>query len=308
MPNARLLVLLAGLTLMMPATASFSIPQTKGSNITKTPMLKEQEKEEILTNDSVIQLLKVGISEDVIISKIQKTKHSFDLSVNGMVALKQAGVSDRLMHFMMDPTKPPETKAGSSPDIPATAPATPAAPKEAPKTAETIATAPAAPNLPTEMGVYASKEGQWAEISPEIVNWQTGGWLKSVASAGIVKGDLNGKINGAHSPNAVKAPLEFVIVASEGVAITEFQLIRLREKDKSREFRTVTGGVFHASGGATRDLVQFEGSKIASRTFSVKLSNLGAGEYGFLPPSVQAGSGGGTAANLGKMYTFRVGE
>jgi hypothetical protein len=308
MSTARLLVLLAGLALIMPVTASFSIQQTKGANAPKTPMLKEQEKEEILTNDSVIQLLKVGINEDVIISKIQKTKHSFDLSVNGMVALKQAEVSDRLMHFMMDPAKPPETKAGSSTDIAANALAPPAAPKESPKTVEAIATAPAEPSLPKEMGVYARKEGEWAEISPEIVNWQTGGWLKSVASAGIVKGDLNGKINGAHSPNAVRAPLEFLIVAAEGVAITEFQLIKLRGKSDSREFRTVTGGVFHASGGATRDLVQFEGSKIASRTFSVKLSNLGAGEYGFLPPSVQAGSGGGSAANLGKMYSFRVGE
>ena len=44
--------------------------------------------DETLTNDSVIQLLKAGIAEDLIISKIRESQHSFDLSVEGMVALK----------------------------------------------------------------------------------------------------------------------------------------------------------------------------------------------------------------------------
>jgi hypothetical protein len=92
----------------------------------------------------------------------------------------------------------------------------------------------------------------------------------------------------------------------EGEAITEYRLIHLREQKDAREFRTVTGGVFHVSGGATRDLLQFEGTKVANRTFSVNLPSLGAGEYGFLPPGAVASSH--ASATLGKMYTFRVGE
>ena len=80
--------------------------------------------------------------------------------------------------------------------------------------------------------------------------------------------------------------------------------MRLREKSDAREFRTVTGGILHVSGGATRDLVPFEGKKIASRTFLIMLPNLGAGEYGFLAPGAQFSSH--ASAQLGKMYTFRL--
>jgi len=70
----------------------------------------------------------------------------------------------------------------------------------------------------------------------------------------------------------------------------------------SREFRAVTGGVFHVSGGAARDLVQFQSAKIASRTFVVNIS-LSSGEYGFLPPGAFTST---NAASSGKIYSFRL--
>ncbi len=282
----------------------FTVSQTERSEATKNQAEQlagkpDQSKEELLTNDSIVELLKVGLDEDIIIDKIQKSTCHFDMSVQGLVGLKKAGATDRLIHFMMDPSKPAEQKTmlqvrttGSLPP-----PAIPALPPS-----------PTVSNLPTEIGVYIKRDEQWIEIQPEIVNWKTGGVLKNIASAGVVKGDVNGLINGAHSRNAIQTPLGFLIVTPEGVALTEYQLIRLREKKDTREFRTVTGGVFHASTGATRDLLQFEGTKVASRSFSVNLPTLGAGEYGFLPPGAMAGSGGAGAARLGKMYTFRVGE
>lgn len=74
------------------------------------------------------------------------------------------------------------------------------------------------------------------------------------------------------------------------------------DQKEYREFRTVTGGVFHAKGGATRDLVSFEGSKIANRTFVVVLKSLAPGEYGFLPPG--AFTSASSSSTLGKMDTF----
>lgn len=121
---------------------------------------------------------------------------------------------------------------------------------------------------------------------------------------GVVSGDVNGVIQGSNSRNAVKTPLEFLIYAPEGVAITEYQLLHLRQKSDRREFRTVTGGILHASGGATRDLVPFEGKKIAPRMWTVILPNIGPGEYGFLPPGAVGSQHAG--AQLGKIYTFRL--
>jgi hypothetical protein len=127
--------------------------------------------------------------------------------------------------------------------------------------------------------------------------------MKSIATAGVVKGDVNGHIEGPHSRNSVATPVEVLIYSPEGVAITEYQLLRLRDNKGSREFRTVTGGVMHVSGGATRDLVPFEGKKVATRTYKIVLPNLGAGEYGFLPPGAVTSA---SSASLGKMYSFRL--
>jgi hypothetical protein len=98
-----------------------------------------------------------------------------------------------------------------------------------------------------------------------------------------------------------------MIAMPEGVAITEYQLIRLRANKKGyREFRTVTGGVFNAQSGAMRDMVPFEGKKEGTRLYSVILpGNLGAGEYGFIYMGATGGSGGMGSLSMGRMYTFR---
>lgn len=243
------------------------------------------EAQEPLTNESIVKLVKAGLSEDMIVSMVNAQPGKYSLGADDIIALKTAGVSEKIIAAIV-------TKATAA----APAPAAPPAPAAAP--------APAAPaGLPNEIGVYHKKGDAWVELLPEVVNWKTGGILKSVATAGIVKGDVNGRINGKNSRNTVKTPLEFVIYAPEGVAITEYQLLRLREQRDAREFRTVTGGVLHVSGGATRDLVAFEGKRVASRTFAVTLSNLQPGEYGFLPPGAVAS--GHASASLGKIYSFR---
>ena len=119
-----------------------------------------------------------------------------------------------------------------------------------------------------------------------------------------MKEDVNGHVNGSTRKNTVATPMEFLIVLPEGVAITEYQLLRLHQHGSNREFRTVTGGVFHVSGGTTRDLMSFEPRKVAARTYEVNLSDIArTGEYGFLPPGAVTSK---NAASLGKIYSFRA--
>jgi hypothetical protein len=242
-----------------------------------------------LTVDDVIKMSKAGLADGIIVQEIRKNGQAFDLNPDQLIQLKTAAVSDRVITVMMDPSKP---------DAPALA-----APAAAASTQAAID-----PSLPTEIGVYAKKQGKWTEVLPEVVNWKTGGVFKSIASAGIVKGDINGHLEGANSRNSFTTPIEFLIVAPEGTAITEYQLLRLRPSGQnldSREFRTVTGGVMHVSGGATRDLVPFEGKKIAPHVYGVIFpSNLGAGEYGFLPPGAIGATN--AAGSTGRLYSFRV--
>jgi hypothetical protein len=158
--------------------------------------------------------------------------------------------------------------------------------------------------LPKDAGVYVKGQGgQWEEIEPEIINWKTGGVMKSTFTYGVVKGDINGHVKGGKSKTKIGSN-EILVVALDGVSIAEYELLRMHEHSNSREFRAATGGVFHQSGGSDRDEVDFEHKKLASRTYLVTLPHsLKDGEYGLLPPGAVLSK---NATSLGKIYSFTL--
>lgn len=228
---------------------------------------------EILTNDKVIVMVKAGLPSSVIVNKIRTSKTNFNTSTDELIRLKQENVAEEVINAMINPAAPLLSPTEVS-------------------------------GYPKDIGVYLKKNNEWIELQPEVVNWKTGGVLKSMVSLGVVKGDVNGHVEGNQSRTRTGPQIEFIVIAPEGVSISEYQLLRLNQHTDNREFRTLTGGIFHAKGGATPDLIPFEGQKLASRTFSVALNGLKLGEYGFLPPGVLTQASG--AATLGKMYTFGV--
>jgi len=230
---------------------------------------------EILTNDKVIAMVKAGLPSSVIVNKIRTSKTNFNTSTDELIRLKQETIAEEVINAMINP-------------------------------AAALLSSTEVSGYPKDIGVYLKKNNEWIELQPEVVNWKTGGVMKSIASLGVVKGDVNGHVEGHQSQTRIGPQIEFIVIAPEGVSISEYQLLRLNQHTDNREFRTITGGVFHAKGGATRDLVPFEGQKLASRTFSVTLNGLKLGEYGFLPPGALTQLSG--AATLGKMYTFGVAQ
>jgi hypothetical protein len=238
--------------------------------------------------DDVIKLSHAGLSDKVILAQIRMRQDPFVLSPDQLIQLKTAHVSDAVIEAMSGTvtTDPPLVAQKSA----------------AVKQATVVDT-----TLPSEIGIYAKQKSGWVEVLPEVANWKTGGVLQNVASVGIVKGDVNGHVNGASSPNRLAAPAEFLVITPDGTAITEYQLLELRRNGTNREFRIVTGGVLHVSSGATRDLLTFEGKKVAPRTYCVTFpSTLRAGEYGFLPPGAIIDKNG--AGSQGKLYSFEIME
>ena len=244
--------------------------------------------QETLNNEAVVKMVKAGLGEDMIVSMIQNQPGMYVTTTDDIIALKKEGVTDRMLGAMI-------ARASGAP-----------APAPATATGGGGTAAEPAGDLPkdADIGVYFKRGSEWEEMLPEVVNWKTGGVLKHVATVGVVKGDVNGHLDGPHSKNSLKTPIEVLIYTPEGVSITEYQLLRLHETSNYREFRTVTGGVMHESGGATRDVIPFEGKRVQKGVYRVQLPNtLGAGEYGFLPP------GAGTShssASIGKIYTFHL--
>lgn len=74
-----------------------------------------QLKQQPLTNDSVITLAKAGFDELFILQLIHNSRTNFDTSVQGLVVLKQAGVSEELIRMMaIPPPSPPAAPAGTA--------------------------------------------------------------------------------------------------------------------------------------------------------------------------------------------------
>ncbi|HYL36613.1 MAG TPA: CsgG/HfaB family protein [Bryobacteraceae bacterium] len=90
--------------------------------------------------DSVIQLVKSGMSESLIIKSLQKQNKPMDLTPADMVKLKNAGVSENIMGVMIDPTAAP---AATPAPAPAAAAAPPPAPAPEPAPAPVASSAPA---------------------------------------------------------------------------------------------------------------------------------------------------------------------
>src|SRR5277367_2166655 len=74
---------------------------------------KSQEPDKRFTNQDVIGMTQLGLSDDVVIAKIRSVSAanpqsaSFDTSVDGLKALKAANVSDAVIRVMINPAAPP---------------------------------------------------------------------------------------------------------------------------------------------------------------------------------------------------------
>ncbi len=79
-----------------------------------TPALAEK-----VTNQSVIDLTKAKMSDDVIISAINSGTPAFDTSSKGLIALNKAGVSDAVVQAILSASAAPAPAASHSPGGPA---------------------------------------------------------------------------------------------------------------------------------------------------------------------------------------------
>jgi len=234
-----------------------------------------------IDNDTIIRMAKAGLDDNILIQTINLQPGHYDVTPDDLIALKNAGVSQRVIAAMQ--------AHGTGLDIRANKPA-----PGKDLTAQSIGI--------DEIGVYyKSKDGEWIPLKIERVAFKSGGTLKSLATHGIISRDMNGHIEGAKSPLKLPTGVEILIYAPQGTESTEYDFLRFREHSDSREFRTLTGGVFHSQSGADRDEIEFHPKKIAPQmyTFTVPV-DIEKGEYGVLPPA-SAGMQG-----TGKIFTFSI--
>ena len=232
----------------------------------------------------VLTMVKGGVPDAVIVTKLEKEGKPYDLTADELVALKQAGASSAVLQAMIAPSKPAMNA------------------EALPKAALTLTIpTPPSPVLPEDVGVYFMKSGAMVMLEPDIVNSRTAGMFQHALTSGIMKARLKGAVEGPRSSLQLSGVNEFIIRVAEGVGITEYQLVKMDLKSSRREFEVMRIGVVTASTGTTPHQVKFKHEKIASRVYKVIVAGLPNGEYGFVPPGAMTQASGGS---MGKVYTF----
>src|SRR4051794_25139809 len=82
--------------------------------------------QETLTNDSVVKLLKAGLSEELVVTTINSSPGTYDTSVNSLIALKKAGAGDKVLSAIIlktsgATTAPAAAGVAAQPTAPGTA-------------------------------------------------------------------------------------------------------------------------------------------------------------------------------------------
>src|ERR1035441_1828225 len=115
-----------------------------------------------MNNDAVIRMAKAGLSDDLMVQTISSQPGHYTTDADSLVALKQAGVSERVIAAMINKSR-----------IRLTGTDTPVVLSDV-----------------NEIGVYyKDRNGKWQPIEPEIVHLKSGGFLKSTATHNIIKED-----------------------------------------------------------------------------------------------------------------------
>ena len=277
-----------------------------------------------LNNEAVIKMVKAGLSEDLIITTINLMPGSYDTSPDGLIALKSAGASDKVVGAIVTKaaaaaTPPPAPAAPTPPPAPAPEPPPPPlppmpvvpAPPPPPPAAAVPALPPppaaAAPALPPGIDLvgvyYQDSSGAWKPIAPEIVTEKSGGFAVGDNKVGSIKGH----ILGARAHLSAPLPVTLAVYVPEGHTIAEYRLMRLLVKSSEREFHISSSLISKASNDneIDKDAVVITSEKIAPRVYQITLSSgIVKGEYGLLAPRPQGGSEGSNW----KIYCLSAGS
>jgi hypothetical protein len=246
--------------------------------------------------EEVVKLVRAGVTEEIVIARIKRYNKPFDLNADEILELQKAGVSDKILAYLMDPSKP---YTPAAPPPPAAVPdkkEPPPPPKD-----------PLSLKVPGEPGVYwlaANEPGnesfELIELKP-LVPMKSGGKIAKL-TGGLKKGQTVGSLAGPSSRLHVpKTPNVFYGRIGTKVAIEDLILLRAEKGDGKR---FVDFGPKPAKPVFPPDSIkQFVSKPVAEGFYRMEVAALPAGEYVFLI----LGSGDEKKGIVGKGYDFAVG-
>jgi len=252
------------------------------------------EAQEVLTNDSVISMVKGGLGEAVVLARIRSSPANFDTSTNSLLALKKAGVSDKVIEAMVSAPRSGAAAAVPSAPTPAAPSAGASAPPPSVSASARSSAGGAAANLPRD-SIFHLNGAKYVEMQPQVVEIEISNAVFSSKSDVVLGGRR------AEYRITDRQPQFYSYFAP-----TEALLVKLKpgEKKNDRNLKMGSGG-YHPYGGSSRvgirseDRIAVKSEREANGFYRISPSSpLPSGEYGFIVLS------GATAG--GRMFDFGV--
>ena len=256
-----------------------------------------------LTQETIIQMSRVGLPDDVIVSKVRSEARPPKISADDLIALKSAGVSDAVLRALVSPAP--------ASDPPATSPAM-SLTVAIPDTND--------PMAPHDAGIYMlrhTEDGRRKLVLMERAgagNEKTANIWAYVLSYGIAKIKTKAQIPGPHAAlrTGETNPVFYMYFPATGnlgagdaiSSPSQFSLLLLEEVKDHRETAVASYGMGGAStGNDDKMTVKLNTEKIRPYSYMVTPAvNLKPGEYAFV-----AASGVGGSGSTGSVMIFDFG-
>ena len=228
-----------------------------------------------LSNQDVIDMVSLGLSDDVVIEKIRTAAATdFDTSIEALKTLKAAKVSDSIIRVMINPRTSFDAQ---------TSPASAASNGSSPMGSA------ADSGLPEDPGMFLEGPNGFTNIIGQTIAFsRSGSKFASAMTYGIKAQHRNAQISGAHAHTVTNSTPIFVFIPSQhetenGVTVADLVLVTLDVRGDRRQIELGAAGAARESSGITlTHQVDTVKSQRASHKYEVKPAQpLKKGEYAF---------------------------
>jgi hypothetical protein len=213
---------------------------------------------EIVTNATIVNLIKAGLGDDIILGKIETSKTNFDLSSDGLIALKNQQVDNVIIKAMLNKTNGiksdqaiTEKKDNNVPQV----------------------------DLINQVYLFNKTTTQVTPLEKSVANLKTKMKLMGYGGASVLY-----IIDGNKSPVRLTAPNGNAFIINTGGAAPELTLYKLAINKNNRQATTQTIKGGFSSGGMTSgdNAILFNITALKNGIYQITpATNLASGEYFF---------------------------
>lgn len=213
--------------------------------------------EEILTNQSILDMMELGFTNDVIVGKIETSKSAFDTTVEALKVLKEKGVGNEIIIAMMHSHKAAQEK------------------NEVTKVKKT--------------GIYVKVNDEMKKIYPTVFSGSKTNTLGAALSYGLADAKIKSTLNGEHSQNLVNSnspEFYFYFDFSQTSELSlrainwwfsvasspnEFVLVKLKSKSRKREMEIGKVNIYagNSIGVDEKNIIKFDIEVLNDNEFKV---------------------------------------